>query len=226
MARAVIIAALVLVGCGDDGGKGPKDAPQGCVEAWLCSSWTTTGATNAATRTCTDMNACGTTDMRPIESATLPALDPEYYECEVEPIVTTGCSMLACHGSDARGYRMYARGRLRISGRIITETGCLNPGAMGPSEACIGNIECKCWSVPLMDIERSLSFDSARGFAIGDDGMPLADMAQSQLLRQPQAGGGYPHAGIQWWSAGDAEYTKVKAWLDGAVRGSACNSRN
>jgi hypothetical protein len=186
----------------------------------------TTGGSNAATRVCTDMNACGTTANKPIESATLPALDPEYYECEVEPIVTHGCSMLGCHGSESRAYRLYARGRLRISGETITENGCLSQGTMYPSQNCIGSIECKCWTVPLLDIERQASFDSARGFALGDDGQPLADMSQSQLLAQPQVGGSYAHAGVHWWSTGDADYMKVKSWLEGATRSSACNSGN
>jgi len=225
MREAALISVLVLVACGDDGAT-PKDAA-GCVEAWSCTSWATNGMTDSATRVCTDTNMCGTTAMKPVETATLPALDPEYYECEVEPIVTTGCSMLACHGTEtARAYKLYARGRLRITGQTIIEPGCLSAGTPGPSEACIGNIECKCWSVKLMDIERRISFDSARGFALGDDGQPLTDMTKSQLLAQPQTGGGYPHAGIQWWTAGDADYNKVKAWLEGAQRGSACNSGN
>lgn len=228
MLRAAFCAVLVLAACGDDGGNAQDDAPGPCVEAWLCSSWATNGTNNNATRTCTDMNACGTTAAKPIETATLPSLDPEFYECEVEPIVTEGCSMLACHGTETgRAYKLYARGRLRITGQIITETGCLVPQPTpGPSEACTGNIECKCWAKPLLDIERQISFDSARGFAIGDDGAPLADMAQSQLLRQPQVGGGYPHASIYWWSAGDTQYNKIKMWLEGAQRGSACNSGN
>ncbi|HEY4182652.1 MAG TPA: hypothetical protein VGM90_37735 [Kofleriaceae bacterium] len=58
------------------------------------------GGDNNGTRTCTDLNACGTTDMKPPETATLPALDPEYYECNIEPIVTRDCSMLGCHGTE------------------------------------------------------------------------------------------------------------------------------
>jgi len=226
MRRTAFMLSLVLLACGDDTTTPPNEAGV-CAEAWQCTSWTTNGTSDSATRMCTDMNNCGTTALKPIETATLPPLDIQYYECEVEPIVTNGCAMLGCHGTETgRAYKLYARGRLRITGQTIIEPGCLSAGTPGPSEACIGNIECKCWSVPLMAIERRASFDSARGFAIGDDGQPLADMTQSQLLRQPQVGGGYAHAGIQWWSAGDAEYNKVKMWLEGAQRGSACNSGN
>jgi hypothetical protein len=215
---------------GDDGGDdctgaGCDVGP--CVEAWQCSTWSTDGTSDNATRTCTDMSACGTTGAKPAETAMLPALDPELYECDVEPVVIKNCSMLGCHGTETgRGYRLYARGRLRITGLTITEPGCLSAGTVGPSEACIGNIECKCWSVPQIPVERRRSFDSARGFALDAMGGVLADMTQSELLKQPQVGGGFAHAGMFMWSQGDAEYNAVKMWLDGAVRGSACNSGN
>lgn len=227
-----LVPLVCLLACGDSGG-GPQgddvsdEAGMGCAEAWVCTPWTTDGQSDNGTRTCTDMNACGTTVMKPLETATLPALDPAKYECDVEPIVVRNCSMLGCHGTETgRGYRLYARGRLRISGRTITEPGCLSPGTMSPSENCIGGIECKCWSVPQMAEERRRSFDSARGFALDGAGTPLADMAQSELLAQPLVGGGFAHAGISMWSATDTDYTTIKAWLEGATRGSACNSMN
>jgi hypothetical protein len=80
--------------------------------------------------------------------------------------------------------------------------------------------------LPQFVTERRLSFDSARGFALDASGVRLADMAESQLLKQPQSGGGYPHAGVFLWSLGDPDYTAVKSWLDGATRGSLCNSMN
>jgi hypothetical protein len=227
MIRVALVVALVAACGGDDANNNqPKDS-QGCVEAWECSPWETNGSSDNGTRTCVDKSACGTSDTKPIETATLPALDPQFYECSVEPIVVRGCSMLGCHGTETgRGYRLYARGRLRITGQTITEPGCLSAGTMSPSEVCIGNIECKCWSVPQMTVERRRSFDSARGFAIADDGTALPDMTQSQLLRQPQSGGGFAHAGISMWNAGDTDYNTIKMWLEGAQRGSACNSMN
>jgi hypothetical protein len=187
----------------------------------------TDGASDNGTRTCTDANACGTTVMKPIETATLPALDPQKYECDVEPIVVRDCSMLGCHGTEeGRAYRLYARGRLRITGRTITEPGCLSAGTVSPSENCIGNIECKCWSVPQLAEERRRSFDAARGFALDATGSVLGDMTRSELLAQPQVGGGFAHAGMSMWAATDPDYQTVKAWLEGATRGSACNSMN
>ena len=135
--------------------------------------------------------------------------------------------MLGCHGTETgRAYRIYARGRLRITGKTITEPGCLSAGTMHPSEDCIGSIECRCFTVAQFAEERRRSFDSARGFALDATGAVLADQTQSELLRQPQVGGGFAHAGISMWSEGDADYTTIKSWLEGATRGSACNSMN
>ena len=237
-----IIAAGALVACSDDnpvdpcpdgicpvgdGGPDNPDAPAGCVEAWLCTPWETDGVSDEGTRTCTDQNACGTTVTRPVEAATLPALDPEYYECNVEPIVAKNCSQLGCHGTEeGRAYRVYARGRLRISGLTVIEPGCLSAGTPHPSERCIGSIECLCWTLPAFMGERRRSYDSARGFALDPSGVTLTDLADSEFLAQPLVGGGFAHAGIHMWRAGDGEYTTVKNWLEGATLGSTCNSGN
>ncbi|HWO27119.1 MAG TPA: hypothetical protein VNO30_50665 [Kofleriaceae bacterium] len=231
--RLVIFGAICGLAAAACGGGEPDECPGGdcdppaCVEAWQCSSWTTDGTSDAATRTCSDQSACGTTLAKPPETATLPALDADYYECNVEPVLTQGCSMLGCHGTETgRGYRIYARGRLRVSGMTMTEPGCLAAGTQHPSEECIGSIECRCWTLPQFPTERRRSFDSARGFGLDANGSRLADMAESQLLKQPLVGGGFAHAGVYLWSQGDADYTAVKSWLDGARRGSACNSMN
>ena len=228
-AFAVALVLALATACGGDSPDCPEGDcdPPGCVESWLCSSWATDGLSDNATRTCADQNACGTTADRPQETAVLPALDPEYYECNVEPVLIQGCSMLGCHGTETgRGYRIYARGRLRITGMTMIEPGCLMPGTPHPSEECIGSIECRCWTLPQFVTERRLSFDSARGFALDAAGAQLVDMAESQLLKQPLVGGGYPHAGVFLWGLGDADYAAVKSWLDGARRGSLCNSIN
>lgn len=222
---------VLAAACGGDGT--PEECPGGdceppaCVEAWQCSTWTTDGVSDTATRTCVDQSACGTTATKPVEAAALPALDREYYECNVEPVLIAGCSMLGCHGTETgRGFRIYARGRLRVTGQTLIEPGCAAPGTSHPSEKCIGVIECRCWTVPLLAVERRRGYDSARSFALDDSGARLTNMADSQLLRQPLAGGGHAHAGVFLWDAGDADYTAVKAWLEGATRGSACNSMN
>jgi hypothetical protein len=228
--RHACVSLLLAAACGgesSDDCPGGECDPPACVESWQCSPWATDGTSDASTRSCVDLSACGTSARRPPEAAMLPALDPQFYECNVEPVLVRGCSLLACHGTETgRGFRIYARGRLRISGMTMVEPGCLMAGTQHPSEDCIGSIECRCWTLAQFAVERRRSFDSARSFALDDRGVRLADTAQSQLLEQPMAGGGYPHDGVFLWSLGDPDHTTVKAWLDGMTRGSACNSMN
>lgn len=223
-------------GPGEDGGGGPgRDAGPdpagdgggaGCVEAWVCSPWQTDGVSDQGTRTCVDENACGTDVNRPVESAHLPALDFPFYECQVEPILDAKCSMLACHGTETgRALRVYARGRLRVTGETFTEPGCLSAGEQHPSEECIGSVECRCWTLPHTASEWRRNFDSARGFALDAAAQPLADPSTSELLAQPLVGGGYAHAGIFMWDEQSADYGTIRDWLGGATQ-SSCASGN
>ncbi len=207
---------------------GPSSSSGGCTELWTCTPWQTDGTSDAATRVCTDQNSCGTTANKPVESATLPALDLEYYKCNVEPIFDRGCSQLACHGTETgRSFRVYARGRLRITGDTLIEPGCLNPGKMVPSENCIGSIECACWTVPHTPNEWRRNYDAARSFALDSQGMPLGagNEAQSELIAQPVVGG-KPHAGVHLFTTGDADYQTLTSWLGGAQLGMTCNTTN
>lgn len=198
-----------------------------CIESWVCEPWTTGGSSDAATRTCTDRNACGTTTTRPALTATLPALDFEFYECNVEPILDRGCGQLGCHGAESgRALRVYARGRHRIIGETFIEPGCLSAGSMHPSEACEGSVECRCWTLPHSASEWRRNYDAARGFALDATGAPLGDMATSELLTQPLLGGGLAHAGIKFWRPGDPDHQAILAWLQGNTLGRTCNSRN
>ncbi len=203
----------------------------GC-ETWVCSPWDTQGNGDQATRSCIDTSACGSETYKPSEAATLPALDENYYRCNVEPILDAGCAQLGCHGVEpdlamgdpGRGLRVYHRGRLRVSGEIIEgEAGCLDQPDKN-SEDCIGSTECACWTKPHLPIEWQRNFDAARGFGLDANGQPLADAASSELLTQPLKGGGLPHAGIKAWQASDADYQTIKNWLEGATLASCTTS--
>jgi hypothetical protein len=200
----------------------------GCIESWLCTPWQTDGTSDNGTRVCTDKNSCGTTSQKPTESTTLPALDFDYYKCKVEPIFDRGCAQLGCHGTEqGRALRIYARGRLRITGEILIEPGCLNPGKMVPSENCIGSIECACFSVPHTDTEWRRNYDGARSFMLDPQGAPIpaAMVDTSELIAQPVVGG-KAHANVHLFSKGDADYQTLTAWLTGAKLGSTCNTNN
>ena len=222
--------------CGPGSGPGSSGngvGGGGCVEHWLCSPWDTQGQGNTATRTCIEDNNCGTTANKPVEQADLPALDENYYRCNVEPILDKGCALLGCHGVEpdlangkaGRALRTYHRGRLRITGETWIEPGCLSAGTPKPSESCIGSIECMCWTLPHSPAEWQRNFDSARGFALQANGTPIAAPADSELLTQPLKGGGLAHAGIKIWTQGSPEYQTIHDWLNGATL-AACNSTN
>jgi len=200
----------------------------GCVEAWICSPWQTNGMDDNGTRTCTDLNNCGTTNGKPVESAALPALDLDYYKCKVEPIFDRGCAQLACHGTETgRALRVYARGRHRNPGEIYIETGCLNPGKMVPSESCEGGIECACWTNPHTALEWRKNFDAARGFALDAKGNPIpaGSVDTSELIAQPIVGG-KAHAGIKLFKSGDQDHQTLQSWLTGQKLGMTCTTDN
>ncbi len=204
--------------CFDAATDTPPDAPIGCQEAWVCTPWETNGADDNGTRTCTDQNNCGTTNLKPVESAVLPGLDYNYYQCQVEPVFDLKCGQLACHGTEEeRALRIYSRGRLRITGETWIEPGCLSAGTPKPSENCIGSIECYCWTLPHSENEWRRNYDSARGFALDNNGnqIPAGMEDTSELLIQPVVGG-RPHTGIHVFRQGDADYDAIRMWLGGA----------
>lgn len=211
---AALVAGMWIAGC--DAGVEPVACPEGicqrttapparsappgdCVPAWRCTPWQTESG-DEATRTCTDGNRCETTAGKPAESATLPALDFNYYQCVVEPIFDKKCSMLACHGNEGdRALRIYARGRLRL----------------GDPE-CQGSLS-RCGNTPHSDREWRRNYDSARGFMLDAAGQPLSseDAPRSDLIAQPVVGG-KAHRGMKMFASGDDDHTKLLAWLRGA----------
>ena len=209
-------------GGGTPGSPGDPGASGACVEAWRCTPWKTAGA-DAATRACADQNGCGTTSLKPIESASLPALDRPFFECKVFPILQQKCSQLACHGSEKdRALRIYARGRLRITGEVFTETGCNAAGASVPSESCSGSFNCICRTGRHSPAEKQANYDSARGFALDEQGKAITDPGQSDLVRQPVVGG-KAHTDVHLFRDTDADYLTIKDWITGKALGTPCD---
>lgn len=203
--------------CGADAG-GEGDGAAACRESWVCSSWEAPPGSDEATRTCIDANEIGTTVCKPTEGpVTLPALDLEYYKCNVHPIVQRGCSMMACHGTEiGRAYRVYARGRLR-NDEVVNRTGTCIPstGQVNLREEGTGTVMCEGW-LPHTAREWKKNYDSARSFMLD-----VADPAQSDLLRQPVVGG-KPHIEVKLFRTTDADYLTIHAWLSGATLGRTC----
>lgn len=212
--------------CGGDAGPTTNDGGTGdggCVTSWTCTPWSTTGGGNKATRTCTDANACPNATGKPIEAVDLPALDMDFFKCNVMPILQAKCSMLGCHGTETgRALRLYARGRLRHAGETIKTT-CGSVVKDRPLDGCIGSIECECGASPHTATEVQLNFDAARGFALDANGNPLAPGKEgdSDLVQQPIVGG-KAHAGVHLFRAGDADDKALRDWISGKKLGQTC----
>jgi hypothetical protein len=227
-----------------DGGNGGIDADAGvdagvaasctesgaCIENWSCTPWQTKKAPttlpsgdNAGTRSCKDLCKCGTEQDKPVENATLPALDFEFYQCEMEPIFDGFCAQLACHGSETgRRLRVYARSKLRIGGEVWTSNVCGDANTKVKSETCTGSNECRCWQLPHSPSEWQRNYDAARGFALDAQGELLPDMERSELVRNGLAleNGGLQHAGVNRLFSGTGPvYAKMVDWLAGKGKG-------
>ena len=203
-------------GATTSGTGGGSSSSGSCQEAWECTPWETNGS-NDATRVCTDKNACGTTNGKPIESATLPALDLNFYKCNVEPIMDHKCSQLGCHGTEiGRPLRIYSRGRLRIKGVQYSDPQYCQGQAIS-SDLCDGSVTCGC-RVAHTDEEWQKNYDSARSFGLDTNGQPIpAGMEDtSELIAQPVVGG-KAHAGIHLFKSGDADHQTLVQWLSGAT---------
>jgi len=208
-------------GSGMDGGAGGGGGGSACTPDWQCGPWQPQDG-GVATRTCLDANVCGDPTGKPDQGpAALPALDQNYYRCNVQPVFDRGCAMLGCHGTDstARAFRVYARGRLRNNQTVPQVSTCLNPGQpMNLQQEGTGTVMCLGWS-RLTKEEWDKNFDGARAFALG-----LASTTDSELLTQPLEGTAFAHAGVKLYDdTNDTGYQTVRAWLGGATSG-ACDA--
>lgn len=229
--RRALLLATMLAGCFEAsgpndcpdhvcGGTGVKDAGSSCKENWVCSSWEAPASSDQATRSCTDKNNVGTTECKPGTTATLPALDLDYYKCRVHPIFQRGCGQLACHGTDTEHpFRMYSRGRWRNNELVANRGSCLEPQGFQYNLQMdgTGTVMCAGW-YPHTATELKKSFDSARSFMLD-----VTNPDDSLLLREP-AKGGLPHAQVKLFAAGDTDYQTIKSWLGGARLGGTCDT--
>lgn len=239
-----VLLSAFAVHCGG-GGTGSDPCPNGicsgnvdmagtaaCTESWVCGPWETAGSgSNAGTRTCRDTNNCGTTKGKPTLTATLPALDMNYFKCNVQPILDGKCAQLACHGTETdRALRTYARGRLRNNETIPANTASIcpagNPLAIPLDSQCTSSIEGVCRSCTHTPTEWQKNFDSARAFALDANLQPIpsANMDTSELIAQPIVGGKV-HANIHLFDSGSTDHTTLKNWLTGSTL-ATCNTQD
>jgi hypothetical protein len=204
--------------CG--GGTSSVDGGPACKENWVCTSWEAPPGSDQATRTCTDANNIGTMVCMPPTSATLPALDLAYYQCNVHPILQRGCGQLNCHGTDqGHPFRLYTRGRWRNDETVADRGSCLIPAGTPENLRMLGTgtVMCEGW-YPHTATEWNKNFDSARSFMLG-----VTSPDASLILLEPTKGG-LPHAQVKLFSGPtDPSYQTIRDWLAGATYGSTCS---
>lgn len=129
----------------------------------------------------------------------LPALDTSLFRCEVQPVLAKQCATPACHGSNERYYRLYARNRLRYG---IDELDRADP---------------------LSEFEVQANYDATRAMLLG-----LGRPEESMLLKKPldERAGGYYHgatvvfgrnSGYNVFSSPtEPEFERLERWARGA----------
>lgn len=188
-----------------------------CAEDWVCTVWSPNGDAGTASRSCIDQNGAGTTACKPPEGPLpLPALDNNYFRCQVQPLIALSCSMIGCHGDPQRPYFIYARGRMRIHETVtMTWPGCLinTPQTFDVYDRAAGTVQCF-GNMALRPREWSNNFDMSRALALG-----TAVPDDAQLLAQPNsANTGYAHSGMKFWDPGSQAYRTIAIWLDGGTQ--------
>lgn len=129
------------------------------------------------------------------------ALDEAFFRCEVQPVLTTYCAQLACHGDGRRHLTLFARNRLRLAG---------DEGARNAF---------------LSDAERGLNYRAAQLM------VDLDRPEHSLLVLKPlePAAGGYYHVGSETFGGGDVfsdpgdrSHRVLLDWASGQAADSDC----
>jgi len=126
----------------------------------------------------------------------LPSLDEPYFRCRVQPILGRSCAAFACHGDGLRYFRVFARNRLRMTGKEGDRNAALS------------------------DAERAANFESARAMIDGDFLLrkPLASEVGGYFHRGAEIFG----EGNVFADTNDPDYRTLAAWLSGAKEDPAC----
>jgi hypothetical protein len=128
-----------------------------------------------------------------------PALDAEFFRCNVQPVLAARCSFAACHGSNQRPLRVFAVQRMRLE------------------------VPWTAMTTPLTADELAANYRSAIGFAADGD---AALLLRKPL--DVTAGGSY-HEGRELYGGDDvflAEedpgYQLLRRWIDGETAAAGC----
>ena len=130
-----------------------------------------------------------------------PALDRDYFRCNVQPVLAARCAMPACHGSARRPLSIFAPGRMRWQ-----------VGWDRPTEA-------------ITPYELDTNFAIASGFTT------TTATGEPWLLAKPLApsAGGYYHRGGDLFGSedvflatSDAGYQTLASWIAGQTAPRSC----
>lgn len=128
-------------------------------------------------------------------------LDPHFFRCEVQPVLTLYCGNLACHGDARRYYRHFGRNRLRLSGAERER------------------------AAPLSEQEAAYNYASAAALVV--PGEPDESLLSQKPLAQ-RAGGLY-HGGAERFGGGDVfsdrddlDYQTLARWIEGETEDPSC----
>jgi hypothetical protein len=134
-------------------------------------------------------------------AAPAPALDREYFRCNVQPVLAARCAMPACHGSARRPLAIFAPGRMRYQVTWDRPT------------------------APITQAELDANFGIASGFttttATGDAWLVMKPLAT--------AAGGYYHRGSDLFGSenvfattSDPGYRILATWIAGQTAQPSC----
>jgi len=138
-----------------------------------------------------------------VESPTREALafDQASFHCEVEPVLMARCAFYACHGSEARPFRVYAPNRLRLDPSVPSLAAPLSAQESDANRAsALAMVQDA--SEPLLlqkplDVDAGGLFHKGKSLYQGRDSFSTAD---------------------------DVGYRAIEAWIAGAIRPSSCEA--
>ena len=137
-------------------------------------------------------------------SEPLPALDPHFFRCEVQPVLASSCAFMACHGNDERPFSVYAEQRYRLG------------------------ISWRDYETPLTDEELAANLEVVSGF-VARDGSDEHLLSEKPLDTRA---GGWFHRGRDLFgdadvflTRDDARYQVLRDFAAGATAQPSCAPR-
>jgi hypothetical protein len=130
--------------------------------------------------------------------------DEHYFRCNVQPVISTTCAFMDCHGNDERPFRTYAEQKFRLG------------------------IDWIDYELPITEEELAANLTMVRGFVAQEPGEP--DLLSEKPL-DTRAGGLFHRGKDLYWaddvflSADEIGYQVLREFIEGAEDDAACVPR-